>query len=142
MCHFCFVVLGMCTDCKQSYKVLSTHTETACITNKHYLYNILSANLSVFIIVCSTVCLRDMLKYTASVREWMSADPQNIIAIHCKGGKGDAKDPYLFTLSVHDLFEQNKDIISVYCVSYIQSFDHDSALFDRTHRYYGVHLAY
>lgn len=32
--------------------------------------------------------IRDMLKYTASVREWMSADPQNIIAIHCKGGKG------------------------------------------------------
>lgn len=29
-----------------------------------------------------------MLKYTASVREWMSADPKNIIAIHCKGGKG------------------------------------------------------
>ncbi|XP_035240580.1 phosphatidylinositol 3,4,5-trisphosphate 3-phosphatase TPTE2-like [Anguilla anguilla] len=32
--------------------------------------------------------LEDMLKYTASVREWMSADPKNIIAIHCKGGKG------------------------------------------------------
>lgn len=33
--------------------------------------------------------LEDMLKYTANVREWMSADPQNIIAIHCKGGKGE-----------------------------------------------------
>uniref|UniRef100_A0A8C2Z7L1 Transmembrane phosphatase with tensin homology n=1 Tax=Cyclopterus lumpus TaxID=8103 RepID=A0A8C2Z7L1_CYCLU len=32
--------------------------------------------------------LEDMLKYTANVREWMSADPKNIIAIHCKGGKG------------------------------------------------------
>ncbi|XP_040038907.2 putative tyrosine-protein phosphatase TPTE isoform X1 [Gasterosteus aculeatus] len=32
--------------------------------------------------------LGDLLKYTANVREWMSADPQNIIAIHCKGGKG------------------------------------------------------
>ncbi len=42
------------------------------------------------------MCLRDMLKYTASVREWMSADPQNIIAIHCKGGKGDDKDHSLF----------------------------------------------
>ncbi|KAL2094377.1 hypothetical protein ACEWY4_009096 [Coilia grayii] len=32
--------------------------------------------------------LEDMLKYTASVREWMSADSRNVIAIHCKGGKG------------------------------------------------------
>lgn len=44
----------------------------------------------------STISLRDMLKYTASMREWMSADPKNIIAIHCKGGKGGAKDPDLF----------------------------------------------
>lgn len=29
-----------------------------------------------------------MLKFTASVREWMSQDEKNIIAIHCKGGKG------------------------------------------------------
>lgn len=33
-----------------------------------------------------------MLKYTASVREWMTAHPENIIAIHCKGGKGDVKE--------------------------------------------------
>lgn len=32
---------------------------------------------------------RDMLRFTASVREWMAADSRNIIAIHCKGGKGD-----------------------------------------------------
>ncbi|KAJ3588675.1 hypothetical protein NHX12_009529 [Muraenolepis orangiensis] len=32
--------------------------------------------------------LEDMLKYTANVREWMGADSKNIIAIHCKGGKG------------------------------------------------------
>lgn len=35
------------------------------------------------------VVLRDMLRYTASVREWMAADSRNTIAIHCKGGKGD-----------------------------------------------------
>lgn len=60
------------------------------------LYSSVSGYLNVFIIVCSTMCLRDMLKYTANVREWMSADPKNIIAIHCKGGKGDAQDPDLF----------------------------------------------
>lgn len=29
-----------------------------------------------------------MLRYTACVREWMAADSRNVIAIHCKGGKG------------------------------------------------------
>ncbi|XP_012683113.1 putative tyrosine-protein phosphatase TPTE isoform X2 [Clupea harengus] len=32
--------------------------------------------------------LEDMLKYTVSVRDWMSEDSRNVIAIHCKGGKG------------------------------------------------------
>ncbi|XP_056592502.1 putative tyrosine-protein phosphatase TPTE [Triplophysa dalaica] len=32
--------------------------------------------------------LEDMLRYTACVREWMAADSGNVIAIHCKGGKG------------------------------------------------------
>lgn len=39
----------------------------------------------------------------------MSADPQNVIAIHCKGGKGDAKAPDLF--HYHFVNEFNKDII-------------------------------
>lgn len=29
-----------------------------------------------------------MLKFSASVREWMNEDEKNIIAVHCKGGKG------------------------------------------------------
>lgn len=29
-----------------------------------------------------------MLKFTSNVREWMSQDEKNVIAIHCKGGKG------------------------------------------------------
>ncbi|XP_062981923.1 phosphatidylinositol 3,4,5-trisphosphate 3-phosphatase TPTE2-like [Elgaria multicarinata webbii] len=32
--------------------------------------------------------LEEMLKFTASVREWMKQDDNNVIAIHCKGGKG------------------------------------------------------
>ncbi|KAM8834886.1 putative tyrosine-protein phosphatase TPTE [Synchiropus picturatus] len=32
--------------------------------------------------------LEDMLKYVSSVREWMSSHPDNVVAIHCKGGKG------------------------------------------------------
>ena len=52
----------------------------------------LSVCLHVLYNVCTMCCLRvyyrDMLKYTANVREWMAADDKNIIAIHCKGGKG------------------------------------------------------
>ncbi|XP_068920858.1 LOW QUALITY PROTEIN: phosphatidylinositol 3,4,5-trisphosphate 3-phosphatase TPTE2-like [Petaurus breviceps papuanus] len=32
--------------------------------------------------------LIDMLKFVDSVFEWMEKDPQNIIVVHCKGGKG------------------------------------------------------
>ncbi|XP_042301411.1 phosphatidylinositol 3,4,5-trisphosphate 3-phosphatase TPTE2-like isoform X2 [Sceloporus undulatus] len=32
--------------------------------------------------------LKEMLKFTASVRKWMQEDENNVIAIHCKGGKG------------------------------------------------------
>ncbi|KAH0621924.1 hypothetical protein JD844_023672 [Phrynosoma platyrhinos] len=32
--------------------------------------------------------LEEMLKFTASVRKWMQQDENNVIAIHCKGGKG------------------------------------------------------
>lgn len=32
--------------------------------------------------------LTDMLRFSASVQEWMKQDESNIIAVHCKGGKG------------------------------------------------------
>ncbi|KAK0064871.1 phosphatidylinositol 3 4 5-trisphosphate 3-phosphatase TPTE2 [Biomphalaria pfeifferi] len=32
--------------------------------------------------------LREMLDFTVNAREWMSRDSKNVIAIHCKGGKG------------------------------------------------------
>lgn len=76
---------------------------------------------------CLSVSLRDMLKYTASVREWMSADPRNIIAIHCKGGKGGVTVPPSLTgLSV-----SGEDVRLM-----------SPLLFRRTHRHYGLHLAH
>ena len=29
-----------------------------------------------------------MQKFARTARDWMDADPENIIAVHCKGGKG------------------------------------------------------
>ncbi|XP_007666743.1 phosphatidylinositol 3,4,5-trisphosphate 3-phosphatase TPTE2-like isoform X4 [Ornithorhynchus anatinus] len=34
------------------------------------------------------LCSSEILKFTASVRDWMQLDKQNIIVVHCKGGKG------------------------------------------------------
>lgn len=59
----------------------------------------------------TTICLRDMLKYTANVREWMSADPKNIIAIHCKGGKGDDTYLFLFNYQFCEQLELNKSLV-------------------------------
>ena len=39
----------------------------------------------------NSLCMFDcseMISYAENVREWMSAHPDNIIAVHCKGGKG------------------------------------------------------
>jgi len=32
--------------------------------------------------------LQDMLRFAQSVKEWLKADPENVIVVHCKGGKG------------------------------------------------------
>ncbi|KAF4789571.1 phosphatidylinositol 3,4,5-trisphosphate 3-phosphatase TPTE2-like protein [Turdus rufiventris] len=52
--------------------------------------------------------LQDMLKFTASVREWMSQDEKNIIAIHCKGGKGRTGTMVCTWLIDSDQFESAK----------------------------------
>ncbi|XP_063156060.1 phosphatidylinositol 3,4,5-trisphosphate 3-phosphatase TPTE2-like [Candoia aspera] len=36
----------------------------------------------------SVPTLAEMLKFTANVRQWMEQDNHNVVAIHCKGGKG------------------------------------------------------
>lgn len=58
--------------------------------------------------------LEDMLKYTASVREWMSADPGNIIAIHCKGGKGRTGTMVCTWLIDSDQFESAQDSLEYF----------------------------
>lgn len=58
--------------------------------------------------------LEDMVKYTASVREWMSADPKNIIAIHCKGGKGRTGTMVCTWLIDSDQFESAQDSLEYF----------------------------
>lgn len=76
--------------------------------------------------MCVVDFLRDMLKYTASVRDWMSADPKNIIAIHCKGGKGGVKD-WFWYLTVSGYLLPNVN---------------PTAALHRTHWDNGVHVAH
>uniref|UniRef100_A0A8C9ZA36 Transmembrane phosphatase with tensin homology n=1 Tax=Sander lucioperca TaxID=283035 RepID=A0A8C9ZA36_SANLU len=58
--------------------------------------------------------LEDMLKYTANVREWMSADPKNIIAIHCKGGKGRTGTMVCTWFIDSDQFESAQDSLEYF----------------------------
>uniref|UniRef100_A0A3Q2ZDX5 Transmembrane phosphatase with tensin homology n=1 Tax=Kryptolebias marmoratus TaxID=37003 RepID=A0A3Q2ZDX5_KRYMA len=68
----------------------------------------------VFIDDHNVPALEDMLKYTASVREWMSADPKNIIAIHCKGGKGRTGTMVCTWLIDSDEFESAQDSLDYF----------------------------
>ncbi|KAK3522178.1 hypothetical protein QTP70_026994 [Hemibagrus guttatus] len=58
--------------------------------------------------------LEDMLRYTASVREWMAADSRNIIAIHCKGGKGRTGTMVCTWLIDSDQFESAQDSLDYF----------------------------
>ncbi|KAM3600970.1 uncharacterized protein V6R79_005339 [Siganus canaliculatus] len=58
--------------------------------------------------------VEDLLKYTQSVREWMSADPQNIIAIHCKGGKGRTGTMVCTWLIDSDQFENAQESLDYF----------------------------
>lgn len=67
-----------------------------------------------------------MLQYTACVRDWMAADPSNVIAIHCKGGKGLSFGGIQCWLWIYNLSEA--------CNAWV--------LFNRADGDYGVHVAH
>ncbi|XP_053141033.1 phosphatidylinositol 3,4,5-trisphosphate 3-phosphatase TPTE2-like isoform X2 [Hemicordylus capensis] len=58
--------------------------------------------------------LEDMLKFTASVRDWMQQDSRNIIAIHCKGGKGRTGTMVCTWLVDSDQFESAKESLAYF----------------------------
>uniref|UniRef100_A0A8C8SGB3 Phosphatidylinositol-3,4,5-trisphosphate 3-phosphatase n=1 Tax=Pelusios castaneus TaxID=367368 RepID=A0A8C8SGB3_9SAUR len=58
--------------------------------------------------------LEDMLKFTANVREWMKQDEKNIIAIHCKGGKGRTGTMVCTWLIDSDQFESAKESLDYF----------------------------
>ncbi|XP_067290086.1 putative tyrosine-protein phosphatase TPTE [Pseudorasbora parva] len=58
--------------------------------------------------------LDDMLRYTACVREWMAADSRNVIAIHCKGGKGRTGTMVCTWLIDSDQFESAQESLDYF----------------------------
>ncbi|KAL1266645.1 hypothetical protein QQF64_002320 [Cirrhinus molitorella] len=58
--------------------------------------------------------LEDMLRYTACVREWMAADSRNVIAIHCKGGKGRTGTMVCTWLIDSDQFESAQESLDYF----------------------------
>ncbi|XP_070198139.1 phosphatidylinositol 3,4,5-trisphosphate 3-phosphatase TPTE2-like isoform X2 [Littorina saxatilis] len=51
---------------------------------------------------------QEMLDFANKTREWMEADPENVIAIHCKGGKGRTGTMICVWLIECGLFEEAK----------------------------------
>ncbi|ESP02383.1 hypothetical protein LOTGIDRAFT_224889 [Lottia gigantea] len=58
--------------------------------------------------------LRDMIKFADNVRQWMSADKRNVIAIHCKGGKGRTGTMICCWLVDSGLFEEASESLDYF----------------------------
>lgn len=58
-------------------------------SERHYDESLFHGRVERFLIDDHNVPpLTDMLRFSASVRAWMEKDEKNVIAVHCKGGKG------------------------------------------------------
>lgn len=58
--------------------------------------------------------LKDMIEFCADVKDWLKADDNNIIAVHCKGGKG-RTGTMICTWLIHtELFEEAKESLNYF----------------------------
>ncbi|XP_036360548.1 phosphatidylinositol 3,4,5-trisphosphate 3-phosphatase TPTE2-like isoform X1 [Octopus sinensis] len=58
--------------------------------------------------------LKKMVEFCSDVREWMAADKNNIIAVHCKGGKGRTGTIICVWLIDCGLFQEAKDVLEYF----------------------------
>ncbi|XP_067889530.1 putative tyrosine-protein phosphatase TPTE isoform X2 [Heterodontus francisci] len=91
------------TKHKDHYKVYNLCSEKG-YNPRYFHYRV----ERVFIDDHNVPALEDMLKFTANVRDWMAADEKNVIAIHCKGGKGRTGTMVCTWLIDSDQFENAK----------------------------------
>ena len=48
--------------------------------------------LVVWVVSYTIGSCRDIVRFCDDVKKWMEMDPNNVIAVHCKGGKGELED--------------------------------------------------
>ncbi|XP_078513377.1 phosphatidylinositol 3,4,5-trisphosphate 3-phosphatase TPTE2-like isoform X1 [Lissotriton helveticus] len=97
------------TKHKDHYKIYNLCSEKG-YDPKYFHYRV----ERIFIDDHNVPALEDMLKFTASVRDWMAEDPQNVIAIHCKGGKGRTGTMVCTWLVDSDQFESAKESLDYF----------------------------
>ncbi|PAA50501.1 hypothetical protein BOX15_Mlig032453g1 [Macrostomum lignano] len=58
--------------------------------------------------------LSDMVKFANSVRDWLAAHEQNIIVVHCKGGKGRTGTMICTYMVDSDIYENAKECLDFF----------------------------
>ncbi|XP_007889410.2 putative tyrosine-protein phosphatase TPTE [Callorhinchus milii] len=97
------------TKHKEHYKVYNLCSEKG-YDPRYFHYRV----ERIFIDDHNVPVLEDMLKFTANVREWMAADERNVVAIHCKGGKGRTGTMVCTWLIDNDQFENAKESLDYF----------------------------